>query len=62
MHKFDKMFQNKNIFNKILVFNYIQINFRKSQKISAFFAYYFTTKLSFLKGRGNICPACTVNS
>ena len=62
MHKFDKMFQNKNIINKILVFNYIQIKFRKSQKISAFFAYYFTTKLSFLKSRGKICPAYTVNS
>ena len=37
MHKFDKMLQKKNIINKILVFNYIPINFRKSQKISAFF-------------------------
>ena len=62
MHKFEKMLQNKNIINKILVFNYTQINFRKSQKISAFFANYFTTKLSFLKGRGKICPASTVNS
>ena len=62
MHKFNKMLQNKNIINKLLVFNYTQINFRKSQKISAFFAYYFTTKLSFLKGRGIICPAYTVNS
>ena len=55
-HKFDKMFQNKNIINKILVSHYIQINFRKSQKISAFFSYYFTTKLSFLKDRGKIFP------
>ena len=62
MNKFDKMFHNKNITNKILVFNYAQINLRKSQKISAFFANYFTTKLSFLKGRGKICPAHTVNS
>ena len=60
MHKFDKMFQNKNIINKIFVFNYAQINLRKSQEISVFFAYYFTPKLSFQKGRGKICPGYTV--
>ena len=64
MYKFDKMFQKKNIINIIIFFilYYIQINFRKSQKISAFFAYYFTTKLLFSKGRSKICPAYTVNS
>ena len=34
MHKFDKIFQNKSIMNKIFVFDYAQINLRKSQKIS----------------------------
>ena len=59
MHKLDKIFQNKSIINKIFVFDYAQINLRKSQKISAFFAWYFIPKLSFKKGRGKICPTYT---
>ena len=62
MHKFDKIFQNKSIINKIFVFDYVQINLQKSKKISAFFAWYFLPKLLFKKGRGKISPTYTGNS